>query len=118
MDGAFEIQNLVNLQQIRKRPFGLREEEIAKLKVVLALRHSDLQVGDNQCSSMLMQKINAPVSLVWSVVRRFDQSERYQPFIELLDQEKGRNQDWVCQGGESRDGTTSQEQRGTPRDFG
>lgn len=81
MDRAFEIQNLVNLQEIRKRPFGLSQEEIAKLKVVLALHHSDLQVGDNQCSSMLMQKINAPVSLVWSVVRRFDQPERYKPFI-------------------------------------
>ncbi|KAJ1690908.1 hypothetical protein LUZ63_015063 [Rhynchospora breviuscula] len=38
-------------------------------------------LGENQCSSMVSKHIKAPVNLVWSLVRRFDQPEKYKPFI-------------------------------------
>ncbi|KAL3570608.1 hypothetical protein D5086_027857 [Populus alba] len=41
--------------------------------------HDDL--ADHQCSSALVKHIKAPVQLVWSLVRRFDQPQKYKPFI-------------------------------------
>ncbi|PIN18834.1 hypothetical protein CDL12_08501 [Handroanthus impetiginosus] len=35
----------------------------------------------NQCSSTLVQNVNAPLPLVWSILRRFDQPEVYERFI-------------------------------------
>ncbi|XP_044487587.1 abscisic acid receptor PYL3-like [Mangifera indica] len=39
------------------------------------------EVHDHQCSSALVKHIKAPVPLVWSLVRRFDQPQKYKPFI-------------------------------------
>ncbi|XP_074580532.1 abscisic acid receptor PYL3-like [Curcuma longa] len=36
---------------------------------------------ENQCSSSVLKHIKAPVHLVWSLVRRFDQPQRYKPFV-------------------------------------
>ncbi|KAG1335175.1 abscisic acid receptor PYL8 [Cocos nucifera] len=36
---------------------------------------------ENQCSSTLFKHIRAPVHLVWSLVRRFDQPQKYKPFV-------------------------------------
>ncbi|GAB2265103.1 Abscisic acid receptor pyl8 [Dionaea muscipula] len=44
-------------------------------------RHHNHDVADNQCSSHLIKHIKAPVHLVWSLVRRFDQPQKYKPFI-------------------------------------
>ncbi|KAF6174000.1 hypothetical protein GIB67_039951 [Kingdonia uniflora] len=35
----------------------------------------------NQCSSTLVQTINAPLQLIWSIVRRFDRPQIYKSFI-------------------------------------
>ncbi|KAJ4770103.1 Abscisic acid receptor PYL8 [Rhynchospora pubera] len=43
------------------------------------LHQHDLR--ENQCTSMVFKHIKAPVNLVWSLVRRFDQPEKYKPFI-------------------------------------
>ncbi|XP_050229967.1 abscisic acid receptor PYL8-like [Mercurialis annua] len=43
--------------------------------------HHEHDVKDNQCSSSLVKHIKAPVPLVWSLVRRFDQPQRYKPFV-------------------------------------
>lgn len=42
--------------------------------------HSYL-VGPNQCCSAVIQEISAPVSTVWSVVRRFDNPQAYKHFV-------------------------------------
>ncbi|CAN4095209.1 unnamed protein product [Withania somnifera] len=44
-------------------------------------RHHRHVIKDNQCSSLLVKHIKAPVNLVWSLVRRFDQPQRYKPFV-------------------------------------
>ncbi|OAY70994.1 Abscisic acid receptor PYL8 [Ananas comosus] len=36
---------------------------------------------ENQCTSTLVKHIKAPVHLVWSLVRSFDQPQRYKPFV-------------------------------------
>ncbi|GMY07408.1 abscisic acid receptor PYL8 [Fagus crenata] len=37
--------------------------------------------AETQCSSALVKHIKAPVHLVWSLVRRFDQPQKYKPFV-------------------------------------
>ncbi|OWM88152.1 abscisic acid receptor PYL3 [Punica granatum] len=44
-------------------------------------RHHRHHPGENQCSSSLCKHIRAPVHLVWSLVRRFDQPQKYKPFV-------------------------------------
>ncbi|KAL9671690.1 hypothetical protein QQ045_009260 [Rhodiola kirilowii] len=44
-------------------------------------RHHRHDVKENQCSSSLVKHIKAPVHLVWSLVRRFDEPQKYKPFI-------------------------------------
>ncbi|CAI0408681.1 unnamed protein product [Linum tenue] len=44
-------------------------------------RHHHHQVQDNQCSSSLVKHVKAPLHLVWSLVRRFDQPQKYKPFV-------------------------------------
>ncbi|OAY38352.1 abscisic acid receptor PYL4 [Manihot esculenta] len=38
-------------------------------------------MGPNQCCSAVVKTINAPVSTVWSVVRRFDNPQAYKHFV-------------------------------------
>ncbi|KAG7537730.1 Polyketide cyclase/dehydrase [Arabidopsis suecica] len=44
-------------------------------------RHHKHELVENQCSSTLVKHIKAPVHIVWSLVRRFDQPQKYKPFI-------------------------------------
>ncbi|KAK9147289.1 hypothetical protein Scep_006046 [Stephania cephalantha] len=44
-------------------------------------RHHNHETRENQCSSYVVKHIKAPVHLVWSLVRRFDQPQKYKPFI-------------------------------------
>lgn len=39
------------------------------------------EIGENQCSSSLIKHIKAPIDIVWSLVRRFDQPQKYKPFV-------------------------------------
>ncbi|KAL5792252.1 hypothetical protein ACOSP7_000846 [Xanthoceras sorbifolium] len=44
-------------------------------------RHHRHEPRENQCTSALVKHIRAPVHLVWSLVRRFDQPQKYKPFV-------------------------------------
>ncbi|KAK2983662.1 hypothetical protein RJ640_023196 [Escallonia rubra] len=44
-------------------------------------RHHRHVLAANQCSSALIKHVKAPVHLVWSLVRRFDQPQKYKPFV-------------------------------------
>lgn len=44
-------------------------------------KHHRHQISDHQCTSVLLKHIKAPVHLVWSLVRRFDQPQKYKPFV-------------------------------------
>ncbi|CAK8566441.1 unnamed protein product [Lathyrus sativus] len=46
----------------------------------LSLHHAHM-VGPNQCCSVVTQNIDAPVSAVWPVVRRFDNPQGYKNFV-------------------------------------
>ncbi|KAL1531975.1 Abscisic acid receptor pyl8 [Salvia divinorum] len=54
--------------------FGAAEREYLR-------KHHTHEIKDNQCSSFLIKRIKAPVHLVWSHVRRFDQPQKYKPFV-------------------------------------
>ncbi|KAJ4752425.1 hypothetical protein LUZ62_086830 [Rhynchospora pubera] len=38
-------------------------------------------LGESQCTSALVKHINAPLDAVWSMVRSFDELQRYKPFV-------------------------------------
>ncbi|XP_054825251.1 abscisic acid receptor PYR1-like [Prosopis cineraria] len=61
-------------------PSGLSQDEFERLKHFVTEHHTYL-VGPDQCSSLLAQRINAPMDTVWSVVRRFDKPQTYKHFI-------------------------------------
>ncbi|KAK4415850.1 Abscisic acid receptor PYL3 [Sesamum alatum] len=44
-------------------------------------RYHRHQPKENQCSSSVVKHIKAPVDIVWSLVRRFDQPQKYKPFV-------------------------------------
>lgn len=44
-------------------------------------RYHTHAVGPDQCCSAVTQQISAPVSTVWSVVRRFDNPQAYKHFV-------------------------------------
>ncbi|XP_041000726.1 abscisic acid receptor PYL4-like [Juglans microcarpa x Juglans regia] len=43
--------------------------------------HHTHTLGSNQCCSAVVQTIDAPVSTVWSLVRRFDKPQAYKHFL-------------------------------------
>lgn len=43
--------------------------------------HHTQVVEPNQCFSIVIQHVNAPISTVWSVVRRFDNPQAYKNFV-------------------------------------
>ncbi|CAA7406666.1 unnamed protein product [Spirodela intermedia] len=63
-----------------KAPAGLTREEYEELRGLIEERHT-YRVAAGQCSSLLSQRVRAPASAVWSVVRRFDRPQVYKHFI-------------------------------------
>lgn len=62
-------------------PFGLTSDEYEELKPAVAEFHTYELDTARHCSSLLAQRINAPLDVVWSVVRRFDKPQTYKHFI-------------------------------------
>ncbi|KAK2353590.1 Abscisic acid receptor pyl9 [Trifolium repens] len=56
-------------------------EQFSPIETQYIRRHHRHDLRDNQCSSTLVKHIKAPVHLVWSLVRRFDQPQKYKPFV-------------------------------------
>nr|QDI06142.1 PYR1-like protein 4 [Panax ginseng] len=44
-------------------------------------RHHKHEPAEYQCTSSVAKHIKAPVDIVWSLVRRFDQPQKYKPFV-------------------------------------
>ncbi|KAL5232275.1 hypothetical protein ABZP36_031051 [Zizania latifolia] len=59
---------------------GLTAAEYAQLRPTVDAHHR-YAVGPGQCSSLLAQRIHAPPSVVWAIVRRFDCPQVYKHFI-------------------------------------
>ncbi|OIV98415.1 hypothetical protein TanjilG_16742 [Lupinus angustifolius] len=53
---------------------------LKSLADTVACSHAHV-VGPNQCCSVVTQHISAPISAVWSVVRRFDNPQGYKNFV-------------------------------------
>lgn len=61
-------------------PSQHQNKENSKTQAMMNLYHNPV-LSPNQCGSTLIQTIDAPLPLVWSVVRRFDKPEAYKLFI-------------------------------------
>lgn len=58
----------------------LNSEELAHVRDIIWLYHTHPNTQD-KCCSIVVQRIRAPVDVVWSVVRRFDNPQAYKRFI-------------------------------------
>ncbi|CAL9180812.1 unnamed protein product [Musa hybrid cultivar] len=59
---------------------GLTQEEMAALEPVIRAHHT-FPGAPGTCTSLITQRIDAPLQAVWPVVRRFDKPQRYKHFI-------------------------------------
>ncbi|KAG6545448.1 hypothetical protein Mapa_013048 [Marchantia paleacea] len=59
-----------------------RRDRLADAERDLVERHHNQEILEHQCGSTLYQEIDAPVELVWSIVRRFDQPQSYKHFLQ------------------------------------
>ncbi|KAK6116853.1 hypothetical protein DH2020_049419 [Rehmannia glutinosa] len=59
---------------------GLTPEEYAHLEPVIRAHHL-FDVMPHTCNSLITQRIDAPASSVWPLVRKFDSPQRYKHFI-------------------------------------
>ncbi|XP_051135901.1 abscisic acid receptor PYL11-like [Andrographis paniculata] len=62
-----------------------RESTVEKMK---SLYHSHA-VCRNQCSSTVVQTIDAPLAVVWSVVRKFEDPQGYKQFVKACEMVSG-----------------------------
>ncbi|CAA7410047.1 unnamed protein product [Spirodela intermedia] len=60
---------------------GLSEEELSVLEPLIRRHHYEPDQPAGTCTSLITQRIDAPLGAVWSIVRRFDQPKRYKHFI-------------------------------------
>ncbi|XP_042052776.1 abscisic acid receptor PYL4-like [Salvia splendens] len=68
-------------QQQQQQPYSYRLPTAAKHVPDHVARYHTHAVGPNECFSAVSQRIAAPTSTVWSVVRRFDNPQAYKHFV-------------------------------------
>ncbi|KAK9079841.1 hypothetical protein SSX86_001514 [Deinandra increscens subsp. villosa] len=61
-------------------PQGLTQDEYSVLKPLINAHHM-FDKMPNTCTSLITQRIDAPAHVVWPLVRRFDNPQRYKHFI-------------------------------------
>ncbi|WOK96986.1 abscisic acid receptor PYL2-like [Canna indica] len=61
-------------------PQGMTAEEMAELEPVIRTHHT-FPRAPGTCTSLITQRIDAPLIAVWPVVRSFDRPQRYKHFI-------------------------------------
>lgn len=61
-------------------PFSSEQLNLTAMSESTACHHAHM-VGPNQCCSVVIQEIEAPVATVWSLVRRFDRPQTYKHFL-------------------------------------
>ncbi|CAA6672829.1 unnamed protein product [Spirodela intermedia] len=60
---------------------GVSEEELSVLETLIRTHHHEPDQPAGTCTSLITQRIDAPLGAVWSIVRRFDQPERHKHLI-------------------------------------
>ncbi|KAK7410689.1 hypothetical protein VNO78_01682 [Psophocarpus tetragonolobus] len=65
----------------RERMGSKNNGEFSSREMEYIRRHHAQEAEDNQSSSALVKHIKAPLPLVWSLVRRFDEPQKYKPFV-------------------------------------
>ncbi|KAL8208085.1 hypothetical protein R6Q57_007497 [Mikania cordata] len=62
-----------------ERPHVVARRELVRAHYIR--RHHKHNPGSEQCASVVVKHITAPVDIVWSLVRRFDRPQNYKPFV-------------------------------------
>ncbi|XP_010273165.1 PREDICTED: abscisic acid receptor PYR1-like isoform X2 [Nelumbo nucifera] len=86
-----EKMEYTNTAHHTRIPAGLSGEEFEELKPVI-YHHHTYRICTGKCSSLLAQRIQAPIDTVWSIVRRFDKPQTYKHFIKSCFLKEGSQQ--------------------------
>ncbi|KAA8525884.1 hypothetical protein F0562_008016 [Nyssa sinensis] len=76
-------------------PQGLSQDEFDELRDSITEFHK-YRLNTGQCSSLLAQRVSAPLDAVWSVVRQFDKPQTYKHFIKSCTVQEGFNMTVGC----------------------
>ncbi|KAJ4831190.1 Abscisic acid receptor pyl2 [Turnera subulata] len=60
---------------------GLSVEELSILEPIIQKYHTVVDSSSSTCTSLITQRIDAPVSIIWPFVRDFGRPNRYKHFI-------------------------------------
>ena len=69
-------------------PHGLTPQEFSELDPIIDKYHQ-FQPSPNTCSSIITQRIDAPLHTVWPFVRSFENPHKYKHFIKGCNMKKG-----------------------------
>ncbi|XP_077228377.1 PYR1-like 2 [Tasmannia lanceolata] len=61
-------------------PQGLTREEFTRLEPIIHQYHN-FEQSPNTCTSLIAQKVDAPLRAVWPLIRSFENPQRYKHFI-------------------------------------
>ncbi|PIN08781.1 hypothetical protein CDL12_18636 [Handroanthus impetiginosus] len=81
------LRNFTQKMLYKEPPNNLQNIRAAKERMG-ALYHTHA-LSPNQCTSIVMEVIHAPLPLVWSMVRKFDYPQAYKRFIKSCDLSSG-----------------------------
>lgn len=77
-------RDLISVPSDKEEPTSRVSKKINKTGALQYLRSQDAGEGEREhmrCSSMVVKRVEAPVSVVWSLVRRFDEPQIYKHFV-------------------------------------
>ncbi|TYJ24663.1 hypothetical protein E1A91_A08G276500v1 [Gossypium mustelinum] len=69
-------------------PHGLTKEEYTELKPLIQTYHK-FEPIPNTCTSLIAQRIDAPVRAVWPFIRSFEAPQKYKHFIKSCNMSSG-----------------------------
>ncbi|MQL84494.1 hypothetical protein Taro_017009 [Colocasia esculenta] len=68
--------------------YGLTQEELSELEPLIRMHHT-LDHPPGTCTSIVAQRIDVPLAVVWPIVRSFDHPQRYKYFIKSCSMSHG-----------------------------
>ncbi|XP_020585047.1 abscisic acid receptor PYL2 [Phalaenopsis equestris] len=69
------------MEELSTQTQNLTPEELSILSPIIQSHHISSHPDPGTCTSLIVQRINTPLSAVWPIIRSFDNPQRYKHFI-------------------------------------
>ncbi|TYH60636.1 hypothetical protein ES332_D08G308500v1 [Gossypium tomentosum] len=84
----FSSSSTTGMDSAEPPPHGLTKEEYTELKPLIQTYHK-FEPIPNTCTSLITQRIDAPVRAVWPFIRSFEAPQKYKHFIKSCNMSSG-----------------------------